>query len=193
MVYSLNQAGDGPGPWEPSYELAEAGFRLYNYILPTENETARKVRRWLEELRKRSKLIGLEIVVEERSADPRVLISMPWNLIYDERPTKHKPGVPDRQGCGAVAAVLVDPIQPDQRSPGRALAQDAGLEKAPGHRRDQTPTSMRDDERTEAESGQVRGGGRAECESPRWRSWKRRWRKAIPSSFITWATPLQTT
>ena len=92
MVYSLNQAGDGPGPWEPSYELAEAGFRLHNYILPTENETARKVRRWLEELRKRSKLIGLEIVVEERASDPRLLISMPWNLVYDERPTKHKPG-----------------------------------------------------------------------------------------------------
>ena len=92
MVYALNQAGDGPGPWQPSYELAEAGFRLHNYVLPTENETARKVRCWLEELRKRSKLIGLEVVVEERASDPRSLLSMPWNLVYDERPTKHKTG-----------------------------------------------------------------------------------------------------
>src|SRR5208337_645638 len=92
MVYALNQAGDGPGPWEPSYELAEAGFRLHNYVLPTEDETARKVRRWLEELRKQSKLIGLEVVVEERASDPRSLLSMPWNLVYDERPTKHKAG-----------------------------------------------------------------------------------------------------
>lgn len=92
MVYALNQAGDGPAPWEPSYELAEAGFRLHNYILPTEDETARKIRRWLEELRKRSKLIGLEVVVEERASDPRSLLSLPWNLVYDERPTKHKTG-----------------------------------------------------------------------------------------------------
>jgi tetratricopeptide (TPR) repeat protein len=90
MVYALNKAGDGPGPWEPAYELAEAGFRLFNYVLPTEDETSRKVRRWLEELRKRSKLIGLEVVLEERGSDPRTLLSMPWNLVYDERATKHK-------------------------------------------------------------------------------------------------------
>ncbi len=90
VVYALNLAGDGPVPWEPSYELAEAGFRLHNYILPTEDDMARKIRRWLEELRKRSKLIGLEVVVEERASDPRSLLSMPWNLVYDERPTKHK-------------------------------------------------------------------------------------------------------
>src|SRR3954447_24032781 len=71
MVYALNQAGEGVAPWEPSYELAEAGFRLYNYILPTEDEAAKKVRRWLEELRKRTKLIGLEVVVEERASDAR--------------------------------------------------------------------------------------------------------------------------
>ena len=51
-----------------------------------------KVRRWLEELRKRSKLIGLEVVVEERASDPRSLLSMPWNPVFDERPTKHKIG-----------------------------------------------------------------------------------------------------
>jgi hypothetical protein len=35
MVVTLNQSGDAPVPWEPSYALAEAGFRLYNCLLPT--------------------------------------------------------------------------------------------------------------------------------------------------------------
>ena len=47
--------------------------------------------RWLEELRKQSGLNALEIVVEEQSADPRAFVSIPWNLVYDERPAKHKP------------------------------------------------------------------------------------------------------
>src|SRR3954466_4396783 len=61
LVFALNQE-EGSTPWEPSFELAEAGFRLFNYLLPTEDETARKVRRWLEDVRKQSGLIGLEIV-----------------------------------------------------------------------------------------------------------------------------------
>ena len=84
----LNQAGEGPPPWEPSFELAEAGFRLHNNLFPQADETARKVRRWLEDLRKQSGLISLEVVVEELAADPRELLSVPWNLVYDERPTK---------------------------------------------------------------------------------------------------------
>src|SRR5262245_2833533 len=91
MVCALNMAGDGPAAWEPAYALAEAGFRLYNYLLPSEDETARKVRKWLEELRKQTRLDGLEIVVEEQAADPRAFLSVPWNLVYDERPAKHKP------------------------------------------------------------------------------------------------------
>src|SRR3954464_5721317 len=47
LVHAINQSTDAQPPWEPSYELAEAGFRLYNYLLPTEDETATKVRRWL--------------------------------------------------------------------------------------------------------------------------------------------------
>ena len=58
LVLVLNQAGAGSTPWEPAYELAEAGFRLFNDLLPSEDETARKVRRWLEDLRKQSGLIG---------------------------------------------------------------------------------------------------------------------------------------
>src|SRR5262249_31736592 len=90
LVFTLNQDGTASMPWEPSFELAEAGFRLFNDLLPTEDETARKVRRWLEDVRKQSGLISLEVVVEEQSADPRAFLSIPWNLVYDERPAKHK-------------------------------------------------------------------------------------------------------
>ena len=85
-------------PWEPSYGLAEAGFRLYNCLLPTEEDTAKKVRQWIEELRRKSRLTGLEIVVEEQSADTRAYLSVPWNLVYDERPAKHKPAFQSGKG-----------------------------------------------------------------------------------------------
>jgi AAA ATPase domain len=98
MVYALNQSGDGPVPWEPSYGLAEAGFRLHNCLLPTEDDTAKKVRRWVEDLRRNSSLTGLEIVVEEQSADTRAYLSVPWNLIYDERPAKHKSAFQSAKG-----------------------------------------------------------------------------------------------
>ena len=144
LVHSINQSKDTDPPWEPSYELAEAGFRLYNYLLPTEDETASKVRRWLEELRKQSELISLEVVVEEQSAEPRSYLSVPWNLVYDERPAKHKAAFQAGRIHRAVAAVLVDPLQPDQRAPGRAVAAAAGLEQPPGHRGDQ-PRRLSDD------------------------------------------------
>jgi tetratricopeptide (TPR) repeat protein len=98
LVFAINQGGSTT-PWEPSFELAEAGFRLFNDLLPTEDETARKVRRWLEDLRKQSGLIDLEVVVEERSADPRAFLSVPWNLVYDERPAKHKAEFQQGQGA----------------------------------------------------------------------------------------------
>ena len=90
LVFAFNQKGAGPPPWEHSYELAEAGFRLFNCLLPSEDETAGKVRRWLEDLRRQSGLVGLEVVVEERSADANTFLSVPWNLVYDERPAKYK-------------------------------------------------------------------------------------------------------
>ena len=58
----------------------------------------RKIRKWLEELRKQTRLDGLEIVLEEQSADPRSFLSVPWNLIYDERPAKHKPAFQSSKG-----------------------------------------------------------------------------------------------
>ena len=76
LVFGLNQQGSAT-PWELSFELAEAGFRLFNDLLPSEDETARKVRRWLEDLRKQSGLIGLEIVVEEQAADAKAFLSVP--------------------------------------------------------------------------------------------------------------------
>jgi hypothetical protein len=98
LVFAFNQNGAGPPLWEHSYELAESGFRLFNCLLPSEDETAGKVRRWLEDLRKQSGLIGLEVVVEERSADAKTLLSVPWNLVYDERPAKYKAAFQTGQG-----------------------------------------------------------------------------------------------
>lgn len=89
LVFALNDGG-GATPWEPSFELAEAGFRMFNYFLPIEDETAKKVRRWLEDVKKQSGLIGLEVVVEERAADAKAFLSVPCNLVYDDRPAKHK-------------------------------------------------------------------------------------------------------
>ena len=90
LVHAINESQEGQAPWERSYELAEAGFRLHNYLLPTEDQTASKIRRWLGELRTQSDLISLEVVVDDRSSDPRSCISLPWNLVYDERPTRYK-------------------------------------------------------------------------------------------------------
>ena len=90
LVFALNQSEEST-PWEPSYALAESGSRLFNCLLPTEDETAGKVLRWLKDLRKQSGPIGLEVVVEERSTDPGTFLSVPWNLVYDERPEDYEP------------------------------------------------------------------------------------------------------
>ena len=92
----LNRRGSGPAPWEPSFELAEAGFRLYNKLLPGEDETALKVRRWLEDLRKQS---GSDRTGDRRRGAvgrPGTFLSVPWNLVYDERPARYKAGLPER-------------------------------------------------------------------------------------------------
>jgi Tetratricopeptide repeat/AAA ATPase domain/Bacterial tandem repeat domain 1 len=85
-VLNIKQAG-AEIPWEPSFNLAEAGSRLFNCLLPDEDPTAKRVFNWLEEERKQSGLIGLEIVAEERSEDPKAFLSVPWNLVYDKPPT----------------------------------------------------------------------------------------------------------
>ena len=87
LVEDLNRAGDAP-PRESAYKLAEAGYKLFQEILPGDDETARKVGGWLEDLRTQAGLVSLEIVVEDGRA-PKTL-SVPWNLVYDERPDNHK-------------------------------------------------------------------------------------------------------
>ncbi|QEH38433.1 WD domain, G-beta repeat [Aquisphaera giovannonii] len=88
LVLAHNEAGSGPPPWEPSFDLATAGFRLYRKLLPGGDRTALKVRGWLAGLRARPGPgpLGLEVVVEERAADPATFLGVPWNLVYDEDP-----------------------------------------------------------------------------------------------------------
>ena len=68
---------------DSSYELAKAGFRLYEQIFqPAAGENddiAEKVRRWLEALRDKNQVESLEIVLE-------YAWSLPWNFIYDQKP-----------------------------------------------------------------------------------------------------------
>jgi WD40 repeat protein len=90
LVFTLNEVGSASAPWEPSFKLVEAGSRLYNKLLPGGDDTALKVRHWLEDVRQQSGSIGLEVVVEERSGDPGAFLSVPWNLVYDECPDDHE-------------------------------------------------------------------------------------------------------
>ena len=85
-------------PWELSYEFAEAGFRLFNDLLPPEDSTAKVVRRWLEGLLVQSGLVALEIVVEEDPAQVEQFLAIPWNLVYDQRPARYKDAFQTGQG-----------------------------------------------------------------------------------------------
>ena len=85
-------------PWERSYEFAEAGFRLFNDLLPSENSTAKVVRRWLEGLHVPSGLVTLEIVVEEDPDQVEQFLAIPWNLVYDQRPARYKDAFQTGQG-----------------------------------------------------------------------------------------------
>ena len=76
------------------------------------DETARKVRRWLKDLRKQSGLIGLEVVVEERANDPGVpLGAVEPRLRRAAR--QHQAAFQSGQSR-ALAAVLGGPLHPDQ-------------------------------------------------------------------------------
>ncbi|QEH32543.1 WD domain, G-beta repeat [Aquisphaera giovannonii] len=90
LVHALNTAGPQPMPWEPAFKVVEAGFELYNRLLPGGEDTARSVRNWLVDLRDRSGSLGLEVVVEELSEDPASYLSVPWNLVYDDYPEDHE-------------------------------------------------------------------------------------------------------
>ncbi len=192
VVYAQNQAGEGPVPGETAYALAEAGFRLFNYLLPSEDETARKVRRWLEELRKQSGLNALEIVVEEQSADPRHFVSIPWNLVYDERPAKHKPAFQTGKSTerwrpfwsiryNLTSGRRVEPLKrlPIWSDPRVIVVVDPDVHE-----------DLNDDQKATAR--RVPGRGRPDERPAPWRSWRRRSRKAIPGSCTGWATRVRT-
>ena len=100
LVVTLNRAqGQMEAiPWELSYEFAEAGFRLFNDLLPPENSTAKVVRRWLEGLHVQSGLVALEIVVEEDPDQVEQFLAIPWNLVYDQRPARYKDAFQTGQG-----------------------------------------------------------------------------------------------
>ena len=73
--------------------LAEAGYDLFTRLIPSHiDETARKVRDWLEGLRAdggrgRSRL---EVVVEEHAKLASNRCAIPWNLIYDTNPEDYR-------------------------------------------------------------------------------------------------------
>src|SRR5271157_611979 len=85
-------------PWEKSFEFAEAGFRLFNDLLPPEDSTAKVVRRWLEGVHVQSGLVALEIVVEEDPDQVEQFLAIPWNLVYDQRPARYKEAFQTGQG-----------------------------------------------------------------------------------------------
>ena len=136
-----------------------------------------------------SELIGLEVVVEERAADPRSLLSVPWNLVYDERPAKHKAGfqtgkcVERWRPFWAIRYNLTSGrrVEPLTRLPvwdePRVIAAIS-------------PDVYETPERPSRSRGWMSSWQRrAWCASARWTSWKRRWRRAIPGCSTGWAMP----
>ncbi|QEH32544.1 WD domain, G-beta repeat [Aquisphaera giovannonii] len=99
LVHALNSSGQGPMPWEPAFGLVEAGFELYNRLLPGGDDTASRVREWLVGLGDGPGPIELEVVVEELSGNPAAYLSVPWNLVYDDFPEDHESEF--RSGVGA--------------------------------------------------------------------------------------------
>src|SRR4051794_29661285 len=84
LVDALNREAPEPEHGPLAYGLAEVGAKLYNRILPNGDPTAKTVRTWLAGSRGRAGALGLEIVVEERSADLGSVLAVPWNLVYDQ-------------------------------------------------------------------------------------------------------------
>ncbi len=89
LVVAQNEAGDSPAPWDLAYQLAQAGAELFVNLIPSTDQTATNVLRWLNGI-KRYNMPALEIILEDRANDPNATLSIPWNLVYDERPSQHK-------------------------------------------------------------------------------------------------------
>jgi len=104
VVRALNE-GASTEVRERSAELAEAGYGLYECILPQPRRTvgeesiasACAVRQWLEDLHSKG-LFGLEIVVDDRAETAKTSCSIPWNLVYDEPAGHHRQALLSAQG-----------------------------------------------------------------------------------------------
>ena len=67
-----------------AFELAEAGFELYQAMFKPgaeQSRQAKQVRKWLEKLAQQQEVDTLEIVVESPW-------SLPWNIVYDQPPNE---------------------------------------------------------------------------------------------------------
>jgi hypothetical protein len=85
LVWSYHQ-GDDDAVRMGSFQLAKVGNDLYNQILP--KGVAKDVRTWLVGLRDQDAVDSLEIVVDDAARDREAGISVPWNIVYDEKPNK---------------------------------------------------------------------------------------------------------
>ena len=142
LVCALNRAGDGAAAWEPAYRAGRGG--LPPLQLPAA-ERGRDGQEGPPLAGGAAEAVGADRPGSRRRGAvgrPEAFLSVPWNLVYDERPAKHKAAFQTGRGRRAMAAVLVDPLQPDQRPAGRAAEADADLERPARRRRRWTRTSM---------------------------------------------------
>ena len=87
LVKVWNTPGSEEEVRASSLELAEAGYQLFNRILPFyEIETAETIRDWLESLKAEPARTSLEIVVEDNASITANECAIPWNLVYDADP-----------------------------------------------------------------------------------------------------------
>ena len=95
LVRVWNTPGSEEAVRASSLELAEAGYQLFNRILPFyEIGTAETIRNWLESLAAEPDRTrpGLEIVVEDNASIPANECAIPWNLVYDAEPDEDRDG-----------------------------------------------------------------------------------------------------
>jgi WD40 repeat protein len=89
LVSVRNNPGSPEKEGVASRELAEAGYQLFNRILPffrAEASTSKAIRGWLKGLNAESARTSLEIVVEENANIAADECAIPWNLVYDTDP-----------------------------------------------------------------------------------------------------------
>src|SRR5262245_60362746 len=81
-VVDLCWNGQSTAVPQACYELAQAGFRLYEAIFRPEQkqyDAAQEVRRWLEQLERDKAVESLEILIDGS-------LDVPWNVVYGQPP-----------------------------------------------------------------------------------------------------------